>query len=175
MIQAKKYLFHYKKYGLLSHLSHLETMKMIERLLRRTGLKFEQTQGFHQRMKLSFAQALPTGIIDLAGLFVAFTFESVDDLFARKANSLSPNGLEIVEVEEVESTFKLSKVLKGYEFEMIFLEPPPSTLDEEAKKVNDLWVVRTFRPFNSSVPKSGEFGQFLTIRSKAVLSEVQVD
>lgn len=175
MNQAKKYLFHYKKYGLLSHLSHLETMKMIERLLRRTGLKFEQTQGFHQRMKLSFAQALPTGIIDLAGLFVASTFETIDDLFIKEANSLSPNGLEIVEVDSVENSFKLSKILRGYEFKMIFLEMPPLNWNGEVEKVNNIWMVRTFRPFNSSVPKNGELGQFLTIRSKAVLSEVQVD
>ncbi len=148
---------------------------MIERLLRRTGLKFEQTQGFHQRMKLSFAQALPTGIIDLAGLFIASTFEVIDDPFVIKANSLSPNGLEIVRAEKVESSFKLSKALEGYEFKIVFLETPPLDLDGEVEEVNDIWVVRTFRPFNSSVPKNGEFGQFLTVRSKAILSEVQVD
>ncbi len=149
---------------------------MIEMLLRRTGLKLEQTHGFHQRMKLSFGQALSTGVVDLAGLFVVSTFETVDDLFVKKANSLSPNGLEIVKMESVGNSFKLSKILKEYEFKMIFLAPPPHIPNGKVEKTNNVWVVKIFIPFNSSVPKSGEFGQFLTVRSRAImLSEVQVD
>lgn len=150
-------------------------MMMIERLLRRTGVQFEQTQGFHQRMKLSFGQALPTGIIDLSGLFVASSTEPIGREFVDLVNSMSPKGFEISNFEEVPKTFKLSKVLSGYEFKMLFITTPPLNMIEKALRVNDIWIVKLYRPFNSSVPKNEEFGQFLTLRSKALFSEVQID
>jgi len=176
--EIKKYLFHYKRYGLLRYLSHLETTAMIERVLRRTGVHFEQTQGFHQRMKLSFGQALPTGIIDLSGLFVASSdrLSSIQELdFINLVNSVSPRGFEISSFEEMPKTFKLSKALSGYEFKLLFKTVPPSNMIDKALKVNDVWIVELYKPFNSSVPKNGEFGQYLTLRSKALLSEVQID
>lgn len=173
--EAKKYLFRYKRYGLLRYLSHLETMTMIERILRRTGVLFEQTKGFHQRMKLSFGQALPTGIIDLCGLFVASSVEDIKSDFVDFVNSLSPRGFEISGFEEVEKNFKISKALMGYEFKMLFNTVPPAPLAEKASKVNGMWIVKFYKPFNASVPKNGEFGQYLTLRSKVVFSEVQFD
>jgi radical SAM-linked protein len=162
-----KYLFHYKKVGMLRYLSHLETMKMIDRLLRRTGIELKQTEGFHQRTKISFAQAVPTGIIDLAGLFLVTTFEEIDGEYVKRANALAPKGLEIVKVEKEDERFKLSKFIKGYEFMLIFLNEPQK-LPFSVEKKNEIWIARIFRPFNSSVPKNGEYGQFLTIRSKFV-------
>ncbi len=170
----QKYLFHYKRFGMLRYLSHLETMKMIDRLLRRTGIELKQTEGFHQRIKISFAQAVPTGIIDLAGLFVVTTFEAINDEYIKTANELSPNGFEIVKIEKKCEKFKLSKFVEGYEFKLLFLEKPLD-LPFDVEKKNGIWIARIFRSFNSSVPKNGEYGQFLTIRSKVVTREVQVD
>ncbi len=163
-----KYLFHYKRYGLLRYLSHLETMKTVEKLLRRSGIKLKQTEGFHQRMKISFAQALPTGIIDLAGMFAVTALENLDDEYVRFVNAIAPRGLEITKVVRVEDGFKLSKFVKGYEFEMVFALPPKG-LPFEAQRIGNFWLVKLYRPFNSSVPKSGEYGQFLTLRKKAVI------
>ncbi len=148
---------------------------MIERVLKRTGVRFEQTQGFHQRMKLSFGQALPTGIIDLSGLFVVSSVRPIGKEFIDLVNSVSPKGFEISNFEEVPKDFKLSRVLNGYEFKMLFIVTPPLDMLETALKVNNIWIVKLYIPFNSSVPKNGEFGQFLTLRSKALFSEVQVD
>lgn len=43
-------------------LSHLEVLHSIERLIRRAGLPYANTQGFHPHMKISFGPALPVGI-----------------------------------------------------------------------------------------------------------------
>ncbi len=162
-----KYLFHYKKYGMLRYLSHLETMKMIDRALRRTGIELKQTEGFHQRTKISFAQALPTGIIDLAGLFVVTTFEEIDISRLKEANELCPRGCEFVKAEKVDEKFKLSRFVNGYEFKLIFLKEPEDTSFDIEKK-GKIWIAKIFRSFNSSIPKNGEYGQFLTIRSRVI-------
>ena len=153
---------------MLRYLSHLETMKMIDRLLRRTGIELKQTEGFHQRTKISFAQAVPTGIIDLAGLFVVTTFEEIDSEYLNRANELSPRGLEIVKIERKDEKFKLSKFIEGYEFKLVFLKKPIE-LPFNVEKKNGIWIAKVYRPFNSSVPKNGEYDQFLTIRNKAIL------
>lgn len=170
-----KYLFHYKKYGLLRYLSHHETVSMVERIFRRTGTHIERTQGFHQRMKLSFGQALTTGIIDRAGLFVGSSEDDLDGDFVREANLLSPKGFEFSGVEEVPSNYKLSSVLEGYVFKLIFSEKPSEKFGEKVSKIGNLWIGELFRPFNSSFPRPGEFDQYLTIREKAIFSEVKVE
>ncbi len=164
-----KYLFHYKRYGMLRYLSHLETMKTVERILRRSGIPLRQTEGFHQRMKISFAQALPTGIIDLAGLFVVSSFERLSDEYLKMVNELSPKGLEFAKIEEVEEKFRLSKFVEGYDFELIFTREP-NEVPFKTTKVGNVWIAKLYASFNSTVPKSGEYGQFLTVRKRALIS-----
>ncbi len=163
-----KYLFHYKRTGLLRYLSNHETMRMIERLMRRTGINFKMTEGFHQRMKLSFGQALPTGIIDRAGLFLLSTDEKIDDEFLKVANSISPVGFEISKSEMVNDKFELGKSIEGYIFKLIFLEKPLIENEWEIEQKGKIWTVEFFVPFNGRSPKPGEFGQYLTLRERVI-------
>lgn len=52
----------YAKQGRGAFLSHLEVLHTIERVIRRAGLPYATTQGFHPHMKISFGPALPVGI-----------------------------------------------------------------------------------------------------------------
>lgn len=45
----------------LAFLSHLETIRSIERVIRRAGLPFQITEGFNPHMKIAFGPALPVG------------------------------------------------------------------------------------------------------------------
>ena len=52
------------KYGIesrLAYLSHLETIRSMERIIRRAGLPFDITEGFSPHMKVAFGPALPVG------------------------------------------------------------------------------------------------------------------
>jgi radical SAM-linked protein len=51
----------YGKVGRLRWLSHLEVARALERSVRRAGLEFAVTQGFHPHMKIAFGPALPVG------------------------------------------------------------------------------------------------------------------
>ncbi len=52
----------YSKSGRLKYLSHLETMRCLERSIRRANLPYLVTQGFSPHMKISFGWALPVGV-----------------------------------------------------------------------------------------------------------------
>lgn len=56
----------YKKYGFMRFLSAIETSNIIERNIRRSGLPFTLTKGFHQKIKISYLDPMPTGVINLA-------------------------------------------------------------------------------------------------------------
>ena len=45
----------------LAYLSHLETVRSMERVVRRAGLPFAITEGFNPHMKIAFGPALPVG------------------------------------------------------------------------------------------------------------------
>ena len=51
----------YAKSGRLRWLSHLEVLRALERIVRRSLLPFAVTQGFHPHMKIAFGPALPVG------------------------------------------------------------------------------------------------------------------
>lgn len=52
----------YHKLGRLRYLSHLEVLRTIERIVRRSGLPYAVTQGFSPHMKIAFSAALPVGM-----------------------------------------------------------------------------------------------------------------
>ncbi|MEJ5229783.1 MAG: TIGR03936 family radical SAM-associated protein [Pseudothermotoga sp.] len=56
----------YKKYGLMRFLSAIETSNAIERNIRRSGLPFALTEGFHKKPKISYLDPTPTGVVNLA-------------------------------------------------------------------------------------------------------------
>ena len=51
----------YKKRGDMRFLSHLAMMQFLERLLRKSGLLFQYSQGFHPRIKIAALPPLPVG------------------------------------------------------------------------------------------------------------------
>ena len=51
----------YVKHGRLAYLSHLETIRTMERVIRRAQLPYAVSEGFNPHMKVSFGPALPVG------------------------------------------------------------------------------------------------------------------
>jgi radical SAM-linked protein len=56
----------FRKDGPLRWLSHHDLMRTFERALRRSGLPFRRTQGFHPHPRLVFALSLPVGVVGRA-------------------------------------------------------------------------------------------------------------
>ncbi|HBJ80671.1 DUF2344 domain-containing protein [Pseudothermotoga sp.] len=112
----------YKKYGLIRFLSAIETSNAIERNLRRSGLPLIMTEGFHQKVKVSYLDPVPTGVINLA-LYVRIAFKNkVEALNKLKRTSLC--GLYPVKLWWTE--MNMNRLVTSYEFRLII---PKSSVD----------------------------------------------
>jgi radical SAM-linked protein len=60
-----KFRLRFEKVGVLRLLSHHDLMRVLERMLRRAGLPFKSTAGFHPGPRVVFAQSLPLGVAGL--------------------------------------------------------------------------------------------------------------
>jgi radical SAM-linked protein len=85
----------FAKGGDLRLVSHLDLMRSFERMLRRAGLPFRMTEGFHPTPRLVLAQSLPLGVVghnEVAELELTEETDP-DDVLAR-LRAQAPPGIE---------------------------------------------------------------------------------
>ncbi|MCR5649751.1 MAG: TIGR03936 family radical SAM-associated protein [Lachnospiraceae bacterium] len=90
----------FKKHGPVRFIGHLDTMRFIQKLIRRAGIPAAYSEGFSPHQKLSFAQALGVGV-ESEGEY--FDLELNDDLceelssgsIIERLNACSVEGIEI--------------------------------------------------------------------------------
>ena len=107
----KRALIKYAKRGEAALLSHRETMRSLERALRRSGLPLVFTSGYNPRPRMSFSPALPLGI-QAEAEYLEVSFDGETDLEAamQVMNSALPKGLSIIDIQELTASMpKLSK------------------------------------------------------------------
>ena len=87
----------FRKSGDLRLVSHLDLMRSLERVLRRAGLPFRMTEGFHPTPRLVLAQSLPLGIVghrEVAELELTEEIDPEDVLHRLRAQA--PPGIEFL-------------------------------------------------------------------------------
>jgi radical SAM-linked protein len=88
--------------GGLRYLSHLETMKLWERAMRRAGWRLSYSQGFNPHPKISFAAALPVGVAGEAELLdVQLEVPRSSERGSADLSEFLPAGCRVLEVREV--------------------------------------------------------------------------
>ncbi len=94
----------FRKDGRLAYLGHLEVINTIERSVRRAKLPFSVGNGFAQRMRIQFSQALPVGAASRAEYVDVYLTDRIDakEAFERFAES-SPSALAPVDAAYVQS------------------------------------------------------------------------
>ena len=93
MNEGFKMRIKYGIYGRLAYLSHLETIRSVERIIRRAELPFAITEGFSPHMKIAFGPALPVGA-GSAGEYVDVRlreYMAADEALARLQAAAPPN------------------------------------------------------------------------------------
>lgn len=94
----------YRITGRLAFLSHLETIRSVERIIRRARLPFQITEGFNPHMKIAFGPALPVGAgsaceyVDVRLREYVAPDEALQSLQAAAPANLMPVGCEYVAV-----------------------------------------------------------------------------
>lgn len=97
-----RYLIKYTKGSDIKYVSHLELMRTIQRILRRSELPVEYSKGFNPHMHLSIAQPLSVGVYSKGEYMDVDFIEEVDEnIIVEKFNENSPMGIKALEAIKV--------------------------------------------------------------------------
>ncbi|HQM62215.1 MAG TPA: TIGR03960 family B12-binding radical SAM protein [Acidobacteriota bacterium] len=97
---AQRYRITFTKLGPAAWLSHLDLVRTMQRILRRSGLPLSYTQGFHPRPQVSFGPALGVGVggeRELADVWLGAACDGESALAA--LNAVSIEGVAFVGME----------------------------------------------------------------------------
>jgi radical SAM-linked protein len=142
---VEKLRIRFRKAGDLRFLSHHDLMRLFERMLRRAGLPFRSTQGFHPKPKMQFASALALGIVGHEEVLEVEFDDAVpaDDVQQRLVAQSLP-GLQILSVCSIPTK------LKGQGRRATYFVPLDSTAHPQlTQRINEFlaapacWLERT--------------------------------
>ncbi len=131
---AYLYRILYRKNGPLKFISHLDLNLLIRRVLLRTKMPLELTQGYNPRIKISFGPALPLGLEGWQELMEISLLELLaEEEIKELINKVAPSGFRVVSVKSIANkTISLSKLLK-HAFYLIYIIFN-ANIEEEKKK-----------------------------------------
>jgi radical SAM family uncharacterized protein/radical SAM-linked protein len=101
-LPRQKMRFRFAIQGPLRFLSHLETLRVFTRALRRAQLPVQYSQGFHPKPLLAFATALPVGVESTGEYADVTLYERLDpERFQERLNSVLPQHIRILDARTV--------------------------------------------------------------------------
>jgi radical SAM superfamily enzyme YgiQ (UPF0313 family) len=150
----KKFTFRYGKYGDARYIGHLDTMNIIVRAMKASGIGIRTRGKYHPLPKIALTDALPVGVESCSEFIEIETGDSmvVDASTVRKINERLPSGIKIYEFIEG----SLKNMVKEYLFLLSADAPvedgPPLWRREKdrffylwrGKGVKQLWVEGRF-------------------------------
>ena len=106
-----RYLIKFSKGAGIKFISHLDLMRTIQRIIRRSGVPIEYSKGFNPHMALSLAQPLSVGVYsDGEYMDIVLTEEmKVADLLAR-LNEAAPPTIRFFEATPIEIVENVKRV-----------------------------------------------------------------
>jgi len=111
----------FAKRGNARWLSHLETSSALMRGMKRCGVAFVFSDGFHPHPKISFSSATPVGVESTCEYADVRINNSPVDIqnFIKSIRLFLPTGIEIEDVKEIAPhEVPLSKAITGYHYEI---------------------------------------------------------
>jgi len=113
--ETAKYRLFYAKRGRSRFISHLETTSVLIRALRRSGVAFNFSSGYHPHPKISFVFALPVGIeSDCECAEIEINGQKPE---AGEINKSLPEGMEILGVEKLaKNSESISGSISGFRY-----------------------------------------------------------
>lgn len=99
MLQNNHFYARYKKYGRAKYISHLDMVRVFNRVFRRGGIPIAYSEGFNPHPKISFA--LPLSVFyesECEILLFSVTEDISAEELLKRFSTVMPEGLEIVEV-----------------------------------------------------------------------------
>ncbi|WFD11522.1 TIGR03936 family radical SAM-associated protein [Tepidibacter hydrothermalis] len=87
------------------YISHLDLQRLLQRILRKAGIKVAYSQGFNPHPKISFGQALSLGVISY-GEYIDVELEDIIEAeeFMTRVNNALPDGIKIQKAKFIDKT-----------------------------------------------------------------------
>lgn len=143
-----RYLIKFSKEGNIKFIAHLDFMRTIQRMIKRSGLPAEYSKGFNPHINMSMAQPLAVGVYSSGDYMDAAFEEEIDnEIIKDKLNSSAPMGIRIIEVvkikeEQNKKVFKSMAAIDAAKYHITIKYDNIQCLDEEIKKLlsSSQWV-----------------------------------
>ena len=129
--------------GALRYVSHLDVMRVWERVCKRAGLPLSHSQGFSPRPKIALAAPLAVGMTSEAELIDLLLAQYVEPAQARAAlEAQAPSGLQILDLTEARlKQASLQSQVRAAQYE-IEVEDPRSR-EEWERAITELLAAET--------------------------------
>ncbi len=138
---AARYRVHYRKVGQMRFASARDFQRALERAIRRAGVPIASTAGFSPHPRISYTNAVATGVSSLAEYCELALTERVDpERLGEALHEGLPAGFDVVEVLEVASDDLVGQ-LQASLWEFAF---PGTDEDQLAAAVRDLLALPTY-------------------------------
>lgn len=135
----------YSVKGLLSFLSHLEMVRLWERVCRRSGIPVQYTEGYRARPRLSFGPSKSVGIASDAEYIDIRILETPEEIITSKLSQKVPEGIEILSVTILNSGAKaLDSAIDRWKYIIEFEQSTENINDRcnELLQMNQIEVTR---------------------------------
>ena len=122
----------FTKEASIKYLGHLDMMKLLERVIRRSALSVAYSQGYCPKMKLSIAWPLSVGMTSLCE-YASFTLDrwlSLDKLVPL-LNSVAPADFRILEAVHIKNNVSLTELVTKANWQVKM----PLSADQELKSL----------------------------------------
>jgi len=100
-------LIRFSKMDMARYISHLDLLRLMQRVLRRSGVPLSYTQGYHPHPKMAFASALGVGT-ESRSEYMDLTVERDVDMgqTAADINGVLPAHIRVLGIREIDSSLK---------------------------------------------------------------------
>ncbi len=118
----------FDRVGDMKYISHLDTIRFLERLFKKTGITIKHSEGFHPRPKLSFGNPVSLGDEAYNELMDAeIISELSNEEMLELLNSNSPEGFKFHEIYDVPKKSGIAN-----DFDILIYEVEGTTVDIDA-------------------------------------------
>ena len=123
----KKRLF-FNKYDDMKYISHLDLLRVMDRLLRRSGVPIKYSQGFHPRPKISLGNPISLGTEAFnEPMDIELREGMTNDELMKRLNSKSVLGFEFTKVIDIDGKTSIADEYKEMRYE---ITGDPSSLEK---------------------------------------------
>lgn len=114
----KKRLF-FNKYDEMKYISHLDLLRVMDRLLRRSGIPIKYSQGFHPRPKISLGNPISLGTEAFnEPMDIELREEMNNEEVLKKLNSKEILGFDFVKVIDIDGKTSIVQDYEDMKFEI---------------------------------------------------------